>query len=251
LPKGKGTVIVKHANPCGVSTKSNHLESYKSALSCDPISAFGGIVSCNFKITKNLAIELNKLFLEVIIANGFDNNAIKILKTKKNLRLIDGTNYNSSEILKFMSFGQDIIVQSEDFNLFSSKNFKIVSKRKPSSKQLKDLIFAFNVCRYVKSNAIVLASNETTVGIGSGQPSRLDSCQIAINKMRKFNLDSNNLVAASDAFFPFVDGIEKLVQSGVRAVIQPSGSIRDKEIINFANETDTVLIFSKTRHFRH
>ena len=251
LPKGKGTVIVKHANPCGVSTKSNHLESYKSALSCDPISAFGGIVSCNFKITKNLAIELNKLFLEVIIANGFDNNAIKVLKTKKNLRLIDGTNYTSSEILKFMSFGQDIIVQSEDFNLFSSKNFKIVSKRKPSSKQLKDLIFAFNVCRYVKSNAIVLASNETTVGIGSGQPSRLDSCQIAINKMRKFNLDSNNLVAASDAFFPFVDGIEKLVQSGVRAVIQPSGSIRDKEIINFANETDTVLIFSKTRHFRH
>ena len=131
------------------------------------------------------------------------------------------------------------------------KNFKIVSKLKPTSKQLKDLIFAFNVCRYVKSNAIVLASKETTVGIGSGQPSRLDSCQIAINKMKKFNLETNNLVAASDAFFPFVDGIEKLVQSGVRAVVQPSGSIRDKEIINFANETDTVLLFSNTRHFRH
>ena len=131
------------------------------------------------------------------------------------------------------------------------KNFKVVSKRKPTSKQLKDLIFAFNVCRYVKSNAVVLASNEATVGIGSGQPSRLDSCQIAINKMKKFNLQTDNLVAASDAFFPFVDGIEKLVQSGVRAVIQPSGSIRDKEIINFANQTDTVLLFSKTRHFRH
>ena len=115
----------------------------------------------------------------------------------------------------------------------------------------KDLIFDFNVCRYVKSNAIVLASNEATVGIGSGQPSRLDSCQIAINKMKKFNLETDKLVAASDAFFPFVDGIEKLVQSGVRAVIQPSGSIRDKEIINFANQTDTVLLFSKTRHFRH
>ena len=124
-------------------------------------------------------------------------------------------------------------------------------KKKPTTKQLKDLIFAFNVCRYVKSNAIVLASNETTVGIGSGQPSRLDSCQIAINKMKKFNPHNNNLVAASDAFFPFVDGIEKLVQSGVRAVIQPSGSIRDKEIIKYANETDTVLLFSKTRHFRH
>ena len=135
-------------------------------------------------------------------------------------------------------------------NKFST-NFKFVSKRKPTSKQLKDLIFAFNVCRYVKSNAIVLASNETTVGIGSGQPSRLDSCQIAIDKMKKFNLSANNLVAASDAFFPFVDGIEKLIQSGVRAVVQPSGSIRDKEIIKFANETDTVLLFSRTRHFRH
>jgi len=143
------------------------------------------------------------------------------------------------------------MLQSEDLNFFSKKNFKIVSKRKPTIKQFKDLIFAFNVCRYVKSNAIVLAADETTVGIGSGQPSRLDSCKIAINKMKKFNLKTSNLVAASDAFFPFVDGIEKLIQSGVRAVVQPSGSIRDKEIINFANETDTVLVFSKTRHFRH
>ncbi len=251
LPKGKGTVIVKHANPCGVSVKSNNLESYVSALSCDPLSAFGGIVSFNFKVNKNLAMELNKLFLEVIIANGFDNNAIKILKTKKNLRLIDSTNYLLGEFLKFNSFNQDILVQSEDLIKFSKKHFKIVSKQKPTLKQLKDLIFAFNVCRYVKSNAIVLASCETTIGIGSGQPSRLDSCQIAINKMKKFNLYRDNLVAASDAFFPFVDGVEKLVQSGVKAVVQPAGSIRDKEIINFANETNTVLLFSKTRHFRH
>ncbi len=251
LPKNKGTVIVKHANPCGVSAKTNHLESYKSALSCDPISAFGGIVSCNFKITKNLAVELNKLFLEVIIANKFDNDAIKILKAKKNLRLINGTNFKLEENLKFVSFNQNILVQSEDLNIFRAKNFRVVSKKRPTTKQLRDLIFAFNVCRYVKSNAIVLASNETTVGIGSGQPSRLDSCQIAINKMKKFNLKSDNLVAASDAFFPFVDGIERLVQSGVKAVIQPSGSVRDKEIIKFANETDTVLLFSNTRHFRH
>ncbi len=251
LPKDKGTVIVKHANPCGVSAKSNHLESFKSALNCDPVSAFGGIISCNFKVTKNLAIKLNELFLEVIIANGFDNSAINILRGKKNLSLIDGKKYSSEEILKFVSFNQDILVQTEDLNKFTNKNFKVVSKRKPTSQQLKDLIFAFNVCRHVKSNAIVLASNQSTVGIGSGQPSRLDSCQIAVNKMRKFNLMRENLVAASDAFFPFVDGIEKLVQSGVKAVIQPSGSIRDEEIINFANETDTVLVFSKTRHFRH
>ena len=116
---------------------------------------------------------------------------------------------------------------------------------------MKNLIFAFNVCIYVKSNAIVLASNETTTGIGSGQPSRLDSCQIAIDKMVKFTKTNDEIVAASDAFFPFVDGIEKLVQSGVTAVIQPYGSIRDKEIINFANQTGTILVFSKTRHFRH
>ena len=126
-----------------------------------------------------------------------------------------------------------------------------MSKKKPTKSQLKNLIFAFNVCRYVKSNAIVLANNAATVGIGSGQPSRLDSCQIAINKMNKFKNFNEGLVAASDAFFPFVDGIEKLIQSGVSAVIQPSGSIRDKEIIKFANQTNTILLFSKTRHFRH
>ena len=251
LPKNKGTVIVKHANPCGVSVKSNPVDSYNSALACDPVSAFGGIVSCNFKIKKNLAVELNKLFLEVIVANGFDNNALEIFKNKKNLRVIDATNYAHSEITKFNSSNEAILVQSEDLKIFKNKDFKVVSKRKPNSKQLRNLIFAFNVCRYVKSNAIVLAKDDAIVGIGSGQPSRLDSCEIAINKMKKFNLFGNNLVAASDAFFPFVDGIEKLVQSGVQAVIQPSGSVKDKEIIKFANETDTILVFSNTRHFRH
>ena len=251
LPQNIGTVIVKHANPCGVSIKKNHLESYKSALACDPVSAFGGIISCNFKITKNIAIELNKLFLEVVIGNDFDASALKILRTKKNIRLIDASNYSFNEKLKFVSNNEEVLVQSEDMYKFTIKDFKVVSKKKPSSKQMKNLIFAFNICRYVKSNAIVLATNETTAGIGSGQPSRLDSCQIAINKMKKFSSTSDEIVAASDAFFPFVDGIEKLIQSGVTAVIQPSGSIRDKEIINFANQTDTILVFSKTRHFRH
>jgi phosphoribosylaminoimidazolecarboxamide formyltransferase/IMP cyclohydrolase len=251
LSKNCGTVIIKHANPCGVSIKTNHLESYNSALKCDPISAFGGIVSCNYKITKTIAEQLNKIFFEVIIANKFDANAIKILKKKKNLRLIDANDYSLKEKLKFVSINEEILVQSEDACKFNFKDFKIVSKKKPSIIQIKNLIFAFNICRYVKSNAIVLAANNSTVGIGSGQPSRLDSCQIAINKMKKFTNPLSDIVAASDAFFPFVDGIEKLVQSGVKAVIQPSGSIRDKEIIKFANETDTVLVFSKTRHFRH
>ncbi len=251
LPKNTGTVIVKHANPCGVSIIKDHIESYKSALICDPISAFGGIVSCNYKINKKLALELNKIFLEVIIANGFDNEALKVLKSKTNLRLIDASNFSLNEIFKFNSFNNSILMQTEDKKIFKKKDFKIVSKRKPSKLQFDNLIFAFNVCRYVKSNAIVLASNNTTVGIGSGQPSRLDSCQIALEKMRKFVKIESEIVAASDAFFPFVDGIEKLVQSGVSAVIQPAGSIRDKEIINYANSTNTVLIFSKTRHFKH
>ena len=251
LPKNLGTVIVKHANPCGVSINKNNLKSYQLALACDPVSAFGGIVSCNYKINKTLAMELNNIFLEVIIANGFDPEALKVLKKKKNLRLIDATNFTMKNLVRFNSANESFLTQSEDIEKFNIKNFKIVSKKKPNKSQLKNLIFAFNVCRYVKSNAIVLASQEATVGIGSGQPSRLDSCQIAIDKMNKFQNLNEEVVAASDAFFPFVDGIEKLVQSGVTAVIQPSGSIRDKEIIKFANQTNTILVFSKTRHFRH
>jgi phosphoribosylaminoimidazolecarboxamide formyltransferase / IMP cyclohydrolase len=251
LPANLGTVIVKHANPCGVSIHKDNLKSYKLALACDPVSAFGGIVACNFKVNKNLAIELNNIFLEVIVANGFNSEALKILKKKKNLRLIDATNFVTKDLIKFNSTNEAILTQFEDIKKFDTKDFKIVSKIKPNKTQLKNLIFAFNVCRYVKSNAIVLASNDSTIGIGSGQPSRLDSCQIAISKMNKFQNLKEEIVAASDAFFPFVDGIEKLVQSGISAVIQPSGSIRDKEIIKFANQTNTILVFSKTRHFRH
>ena len=251
LPKNTGTVIIKHANPCGVSILKNKLSCYKSALACDPSSAFGGVVSCNFKISKSIAVELNKIFFEVIIGNGFEKGAVKILKTKKNLRLIDSSKFSVNENLKFNSINGSILIQSEDNKIFQKKDFQVVSKKKPSKLQFENLLFAFNICRFVKSNAIVLASNKSTVGIGSGQPSRVDSCQIAINKMNKFTNTADDIVAASEAFFPFIDGIEKLVQSGVSAVIQPAGSIRDKEIIKFANSTDTILVFSKTRHFRH
>jgi len=251
FPKNTGTVIVKHNNPCGASIANNNLESFKSALKCDPVSAFGGVVSCNFKVTQSLALELNKLFLEVIIANGFDKNTLKILKSKKNLRLIDASSFSSNGILKFNSINNSFLMQTEDKKSFDKHNFKIVSKKKPNKSQFENLKFALNVCRYVKSNSIVLASNKSTIGIGSGQPSRLDSCKIAISKMKKFAQTKNEIVAASDAFFPFVDGIEELIQSGVSAIVQPSGSIRDQEIIKFANKTETILVFSKTRHFRH
>jgi len=153
----------------------------------------------------------------------------------------------------FMNKFNSILVQDPDTQNFSKKDFKIVSKLKPTNKTLNKLIFAFNICRSVKSNAIVITKDYRTIGIGSGQPSRLDSCKIAIDKMKKFQKinDSDEILAASDAFFPFVDGIEKLVQAGISAVIQPSGSKNDKEIIKFANQTNTILVFSKTRHFNH
>ena len=235
LQKNTGTVIVKHTNPCGVSIHKNHQRSYKLALACDPISAFGGIVSCNFKINKSLALD-----------------SLKILKKKKNLRIINAKNLTLKNIDSFISNFNSILIQSPDIDSFSKKNFKIVSKKKPSATIYKNLIFAFNICRFVKSNAIVIANNLTTLGIGSGQSSRLDSCKIAIEKMKQFQKsEDSKIVAASDAFFPFVDGIEKLVQAGISAIIQPSGSIRDKEIIKFANQTGTILVFSKTRHFKH
>ena len=160
---------------------------------------------------------------------------------------------NLGENNKIISGIDAYLTQSKDNFIFGKKNFKVVSKIKPSRKILDQLLFSFNVCRSVKSNAIVIAQDNKTVGIGSGQPSRLDSCIIAIDKMNKFkNYNSEKvLVAASDAFFPFVDGIEKLVQAGVTAIIQPYGSIRDKEIIRFANEMGIILVFSKTRHFNH
>ena len=252
FPKNVGTVIVKHANPCGVSIKKDKLSSYYSALACDPVSAYGGIISCNYKVDKKLSLELSKIFFEVIIANGFEKDSLKILKKKKNLRLIDSSNIIIQNTNSYVSNFNSTLIQSPDVKKFNKKNFKIVSKKKPSSEQLANLIFAFNVCRYAKSNAIVIANKKSTLGIGSGQPNRIDSCKIAIEKMKKFNLDKfSNSVAASDAFFPFVDGIEKLVQAGISAIIQPYGSIRDKEIIKFANQTGTVLLFSKTRHFKH
>ena len=245
LPKNTGTVIVKHANPCGVSKNNNKIKSFREALASDPVSAFGGIVSCNFKITKEMALELNKLFLEVIIGVGFDKNSIRILKRKQNLRLIDASKLKKQDLFNVTSNFSSLLFQSVDNKVFTKDNFKVVSKIKPTRKIFNDLLFAFNVCRNVKSNGIVLTKNSSTVGIGSGQPSRLDSCKIAIDKMKKFQKINYNdiILGASDAFFPFVDGIETLVQNGVSAIIQPSGSIRDNEIIKFANKLGIILVF--------
>ena len=245
------TVIIKHANPCGVSCEKNQLLSFQYALKCDPISAFGGVVAVNSVVTKKVAIELNKIFFEIILSKGFKKDALKILKSKKNIRLIDYSKFNLSYKNHYQFLGNTFLAQDPD-DILLNKKLKIVSKKKPSTKQIASLKFAFNICKFVKSNAIVLANNKSTIGIGSGQPSRLDSCKIATNKALEFVPEKiKNSVAASDAFFPFPDGIEQLAETGVEAIIQPGGSINDKNVIKAVNESGAVMVFTGTRHFKH
>ena len=220
-------------------------------MECDPISAFGGVVAINSFVTKKIAIELNKFFFEIILSKGFKKDALKILKKKKNIRLIDYSKFNLSYKKHYQFLGNTFLAQDSN-DLLLNKKLKIVSKKKPSSKQIISLKFAFNICKFVKSNAIVLVNNKTTIGIGSGQPSRLDSCKIATNKALEFVPEKiRNSVAASDAFFPFPDGIEQLAETGVEAIIQPGGSINDKKIIEAANDAGIVMAFTRTRHFKH
>ena len=249
--KNKGIVIIKHANPCGVSAEKNQIKSFKNAFMCDPISAFGGVVAINSFVTKKLALELYKVFFEVIISRGYKKDALKILKKRKNLRLINCNNLNLTDKRHYLFFGSSFLAQ--DFNnKFLNDKLKIVTKRKPTSSQLNALKFTFNICKFVKSNAIVLASGRSTIGIGAGQPSRLDSCKIASQKALKFVPEKIiNSVAASDAFFPFADGIEELARIGVKAIIQPGGSINDKKVIRAANKADISMVFTGIRHFKH
>ena len=249
--KREGTVIIKHANPCGASTEKNQIKSFENALACDPISSFGGVVAINSIITKKLAVELNKIFFEVIVSRGFKKDAFKILKKRKSIRLVNCDKFNSKNKEHFLFLENAFLSQDSNSTLLNNK-LKIVTGKKPTPSQLKSLKFAFNVCKFVKSNAIVLAKNKSTIGIGAGQPSRLDSCKIASRKALQFAPEKiANSVAASDAFFPFPDGIEELAEAGVEAIIQPGGSINDKKVIKAANNAGLVMLFTGTRHFKH
>ena len=249
--KKEGAVIIKHANPCGVSAEKNQIKSFENAITCDPVSAFGGVVAINSIIKKKLALVLNKTFFEVIISRGFEKNALKILKKRKNIRLINCSKFNLTNEKHYLFLGNVFLSQDSDNMLFSNK-LKIVTRKKPSRNQLSSLKFAFNICKFVKSNAIVLVNGKSTIGIGAGQPSRLDSCKIASKKALQFVPDKiTNAVAASDAFFPFPDGIEKLAEVGVEAIIQPGGSVNDKKIIEAANKAGLVMAFTGIRHFNH
>ncbi len=249
--KNIATVIIKHANPCGVSAEKDLVTSFKNALACDPISAFGGIVGINSTVTKKLALELSKFFFEVIIFKDIKKEALKILRKKKNIRLVSFKKYNFSYEKNYLFQGNSFLLQDSNKILFNKK-IKIVTKKKPTPNQLNSLKFAYNVCKFVKSNSIVLANEKSTIGIGAGQPSRLDSCKIAAQKAAEFVPEKiENSVAASDAFFPFADGIHELVSLGVKAIIQPGGSINDKKVITAANEAGIVMAFTGVRHFKH
>ena len=251
LKKNEGIVIIKHANPCGVSTEKDQIRSFKNALICDPVSAFGGVVAINSTISRKLALELNKIFFDIIMSRGFKKDALKILKKRKNIRLIDCSKFNLTSKKHYLFLGNSFLVQDSN-SILLNKKLRIVTKKKPSLNQLNSLKFAFNICKFVKSNAIVLVNNKSTIGIGSGQPSRLDSCKIASNKALNFLPEKIiNSVAASDAFFPFPDGIEELIRVGVKAIIQPGGSINDAKIIETANKAGIAMVFTEIRHFKH
>jgi len=252
LKKNSGTVIIKHANPCGVSENKVPLISFKNAYASDPISAFGGVIACNYKINKKIASEINKKFLEVILAKGFEEESLEILKRRKNLRIIDISNFTLKNLTSIKSFDGSFLIQSKDNIVIDKKKLKCVTKFKPNKKELAEIQFAFNICKHVKSNAIVLCNNFSTIGIGAGQPSRLDSCKIAVQKAKKFQQRKiKNSIAASDAFFPFTDGIQTLIKAGVKTIIQPGGSIRDQEIISAANKAKIKMFFTGIRHFNH
>ena len=251
-------VIVKHANPCGVALGATSVEAYLKALACDSTSAFGGILAFNRGLDGKTAEEISKLFTEVIIAPSADDDALKILATKKNLRLLllpDLIKQSATTIVA-KSISGGLLVQSSDS--ISNMDLKVVTKRQPSPQEMFDLQFAFKVAKHVKSNAIVFAQNGTTVGIGAGQMSRIDSTRIAVRK----SMDAatalglktplvKGAVLASDAFFPFADGIEATAEAGATAIIQPGGAMRDDEVIKAADAAGLAMVFTSVRHFRH
>jgi len=244
-------VIVKHMNPCGVALGATPHDAYLKALACDPVSAFGSIVAINRELDADTAEELVKIFLEVVIVPTASDAALKILAAKPNVRvLLTGSMPDpKASALTFRSIASGILVQSRDNTVVNEK--KVVTKRAPSAQEQKDLDFAFTVCKHVKSNAIVYAKDGATVGIGAGQMSRVISAKIAAMKAADAKLTLKGSVMASDAFFPFRDSVDAAHEAGATAIVQPGGSLKDKESIDAADEFGMAMIFTGVRHFRH
>ncbi len=243
--------IVKHTNPCGVASSKDILESYKKAFQTDPTSAFGGVIACNNEIEKETAnYMVNNQFIEVLIAPSYTKEAIEILQSKPNIRVLRG-NHNEIDIFENRIINGIGLVQSSDTEDFSSMEFKHVTKISPTLEQLDDLIFAMKVAKHGKSNAIVLAKNKTTLGVGVGQMSRVISTKIAFLKAEEEGLNVKGCVLASDAFFPFRDNIDFAASKGVSHIIQPGGSVKDEEVIKAADENNLSMTFTGVRHFKH
>ena len=252
--------IIKHANPCGVAEGESLIDAYHKALSCDPVSAFGGIIAVNRTLDKATAEEIAKLFAEVVICPDADDAAREVLSAKKNLRVLitGGMADPEGEDMTLRSLAGGYLLQNRDAGRVKREELKVVTKRTPSEAELNDLLFAFRVGKHVKSNAIVYVKDGKTVGVGAGQMSRVDSSRIAAWKAEEASKNAGEdevrtkgSVVSSDAFFPFADGLLAAVKAGATAVIQPGGSMRDEEVIAAADEHGIAMVFTGMRHFRH
>ena len=243
--------IIKHNNPAGASTGKDSYDAYIKALKCDPVSSFGGIVAFTSVVDEKLAEKLNEIFLEVVCAPEYTEGAIAILKKKKDRRLLKQIKSIIDEKVSFRSIPGGAIVQDADLIDLEITKLKSVTDRKPSETEMEDLKFAWKIAKYTKSNAIVFVKDKATLGVGAGQMSRIDSVKIAKMKAEEHGLDLKGSVAASDAFFPFADGLIEIVNCGAVAVIQPGGSVRDQEVIDAANQRNISMVFTGIRHFKH
>ncbi len=243
--------IIKHNNPAGAAIGKNPYESYIRALKCDPVSSFGGIVTFNKEIDVETALELNKIFLEIVCAPSFSEEAITILKKKKDRRLVKQKKSILSQAKTFRSIPGGVLTQDFDTISLIEKDLKVVTEKSPSKEELEDLKFAWKIAKHTKSNAIVYVKDKATLGVGAGQMSRIDSAKIAVMKAKEHGLDLKGSVAASDAFFPFADGLIEIIKCGAVSVIQPGGSVRDQEVIDAANQNKISMVFTGIRHFKH
>ncbi len=256
---GAACVIVKHANPCGVAVGADALEAYSKAFKTDPTSAFGGIIALNCPLDEQAALQISKQFVEVLMAPSFTAGALEVFKAKANVRILqidlpagdDTPGEQGRNMMDIKRVGSGLLMQTADNHELELADLKVVSKLQPTPGQLQDLMFAWTVAKYVKSNAIVFCKDGMTMGVGAGQMSRLDSARIASIKAGHADLSLSGTAVASDAFFPFRDGLDVVVDAGATSVIQPGGSMRDQEVIDAANERGVVMVLTGVRHFRH
>ncbi len=244
-------VIVKHANPCGVATAEGPLEAYLKAFKTDPTSAFGGIIAFNRKVDLATAQAVSGQFVEVLLAPAYEQDALALLASKKNVRVLEVPMGEGQNDIDVKRVGGGWLVQTPDFETVKAEDMRVVTRKQPTAEQMRDLMFAWKVAKYVKSNAIVFCGDSMTLGVGAGQMSRIDSARIASIKAENAGLTLKGSAVASDAFFPFRDGLDVVIDAGASCVIQPGGSMRDDEVISAANERGIAMVLTGMRHFRH